>query len=351
MRSTASSRLIAFTAALLLAAGCAGSPLAAGPAPQPTATVDPAYPAAQPADPSHAYPAADTAPAAQGVYPQPAATIVVPGQQSDPPTLRYRIVNSYPHDPAAYTQGLVYIGENTLYEGTGLYEASSLREVELSSGDVRTHVDLPNNIFGEGVAVVGERIFQLTWQNCIGFIYTYENAEFHEAGQFQMPIDPRTSPPKCYEGWGLATDGEQLILSDGTATLFFVDPEATATTGVLAITGQVEVRDPSGPVANLNELEHINGEVYANIWQQDLIARIDPASGRVTAYIDLSGLRSQLPPATDPNLPAPEVLNGIAYDAAGERLFVTGKRWPRLFEIDIVSGVSWIVYLPVTEAA
>jgi glutamine cyclotransferase len=349
MRSTASSRLIAFTAALLLAAGCTGSPLAAGPAPQPSATADPAYPAAQPADPSHAYPAAgDTTLAPQGVYPQPAATIVVPGQQSGPPTLRYRIVNSYPHDPAAYTQGLVYMGDDTFYEGTGLEGFSSLREVDLLTGDVRTSVELDDAIFGEGVAVVGERIFQLTWQSGVGFIYDYTGGQFVRTGEFTYPPAGRDLPR---EGWGLASDGQQLIMSDGSANIYFVDPEATANTGVLAITGQVEVRDPSGPVTNLNELEYINGEVYANIWQQDLIARIDPASGRVTAYIDLSGLRAQLPPAADPNLPAPEVLNGIAYDAAGDRLFVTGKRWPRLFEIDIVSGVSWIVYLPVTEAA
>lgn len=343
MRSTAFSRLLAFTAALLLAAGCAGAPLAAGSPPRPSATADHAYPASGEADPSQAYPASgEAAPAAEGVYPQPAAaTAVIPGQQGATPVLRYRVVNSYPHDAEAYTQGLVYVGDDTFYEGTGLEGYSSLREVELATGNVRTIFPLDKTFFGEGVAVVGERIFQLTWRNGRGFIYDYQGGRFVRSGEFTYPPAGSEFPR---EGWGLATDGQQLIMSDGTATLYFVDPEATASTGVLAITRQVEVRDQGSPVANLNELEYIGGEVYANIWQQDVIARIDPASGRVTAYIDLSGLRAQLPTPG-------EVLNGIAYDAAGDRLFVTGKLWPRLFEIEIVSGVSWIVYLPVAEAA
>jgi glutamine cyclotransferase len=361
MESKALSRLILFAAALLLAGGCAGAPIAARPAAQPTTAVDHAYPAAKPADPSHAYPAAqpadpghaypapDSATLAQAAYPQPAVAPAVPGQQGETAALRYRVVNSYPHDPQAYTQGLVYVGDDTFYEGTGLFEGqSTLREVELTTGNVRTKVNLAANIFGEGVAVVGERIFQLTWQNGVGFIYDYQDGAFVRTGQFSYPPAGRDLP---VEGWGLATDGQRLIMSDGTASLYFVDPEATASTGLLAITGQVEVRDESGPVINLNELEYIDGALYANIWQRDVIARIDPASGRVTGYLDLSGLRALLPPSTDPNLPPPEVLNGIAYDAENERLFVTGKRWPRLFEIDIVSGVSWIVYLPVAEAA
>lgn len=357
MRSKPFSRLIASTVALLLIAGCATSPRTAQPAPGPTeppeivapTTAPEAYPAAQsaypvPADQS-AYPAPDPANlAAQSAYPEPAtSSTTLPGQQAGPLTLSYRLVNTYPHDPEAFTQGLVYVGNDTLYEGTGLKGQSTLREVDLTTGEVRTLHELPDDIFGEGVAVLGERIFQLTWQDCVGFIYTHEEGAFQEIGQFRMPVAAIADRPICMEGWGLTSDGERLILSDGTANLYFVDPEATASNGALTITGQVEVRDSIGPVINLNELEYINGAVYANIWFQDRIARIDPATGQVTAYLDLSDLRGSIAPE--------HVLNGIAYDEAGDRIFVTGKNWPSLFEIELVDEVSWTVYLPVAEAA
>jgi glutamine cyclotransferase len=337
MRPTAASRLAALAAAALIAAGCAGAPRTASPAASsPQSTLPTSAPGAEPTT------ALDGAyPAVQSAYPQPAAG---PAQQSAP-TLRVRVVNSYPHDRGAWTQGLVSIGGDSFYEGTGLVGRSTLREVALD-GTVRRKVDLDPAVFGEGVAVVGERIFQLTWQDCVGYIY--DRAAFKQVGRFTMPTDPRDG--QCLEGWGLTYDGARLILSDGSERLFFVDPAATERTGQLAITGQVAVQDGGNPVARLNELEFVDGEVYANIWMDERVARIDPASGRVTAFIDMSSLRALLPP--EPSNPEqPEVLNGIAYDAAGDRLFVTGKWWPLLFEVDVVGAVSWVVYLPVAERA
>jgi glutamine cyclotransferase len=393
MRSPAFSRLTAFAAAMLLASGCAGTPSAAAP----TATTAPTQPPASAAEPAAAsvYPAPDANPDSQSVYPAPElgaaasaypepsaaasspttapsqasapasaepstspsappaaptqgqqadpATATAPpaGQQAAPPALSYTVVQTYTHDRTAYTQGLVYMGNDTFFEGTGLNGRSTLREVDLNTGEVRTFLPLDQEYFGEGIAVIGGRIFQLTWQSCKGFIYSYENNAFIKTGEFAYPQPCLELPVgEKMEGWGLTSDGTQLIMSDGTANLYFVDPEATASSGVLAITRQVEVRGPSGPIANLNELEYIDGEVWANIWQSDTIVRIDPASGAVTSSLDMSGLRSQLPGGG-------EVLNGIAYDEAGDRLFVTGKLWPLLFEIDLTS----VVFLPVVDAA
>lgn len=266
---------------------------------------------------------------------------------ADESVLGFRVVNSYPHDPLAFTQGLVYHDAERLFEGTGLNGASSLRAVDLQSGAVEALLPLEAEHFGEGIAVAGERIFQLTWQSRRGFIYTYADGAFTRVGEFSYPPPGRQLP---VEGWGLTFDGTRLIMSDGTANLYFIDPEETIRSGVLAITDQLEVRSSAGPLTWLNELEYINGEIYANIWQSELIARIDPATGRVRAYIDLSGLRALLPPTEYGPFP-PEVLNGIAYDAAGDRLFVTGKRWPRLFEIDLVEPTAWRVYLPLAHSA
>lgn len=339
-------RLAGLALAALLIVGCAGAPSTARPAPQattpPLATAAPSAQAAYPAAPEAAYPAAPAA--AYPTVPDGAQLPVgaAPQNKQATPIQGYRVVNSYPHDRLAYTQGLVYVGNDTFYEGTGLYSASSLREVALN-GEVRRHLPVPD-VFGEGVAVVGERIFQLTWQNCVGYIYN--RADFQRVGQFSMPYDIRREA--CLEGWGLTYDGTRLILSDGSDQLFFVDPAATERTGQLAITGQVTVYDSAGSVSRLNELEYIRGEVFANIYTSTQIARINPATGQVTAYIELGGLFSQL--STVPYLPPPEVLNGIAYDEAGDRLFVTGKRWPLLFEIDVVVGNAWTVYLPMAEA-
>jgi glutamine cyclotransferase len=230
----------------------------------------------------------------------------------DVPTYSYTVVNEFPHDPAAFTQGFVY--ENGLfYEGTGLRGESSLREVALESGTVMRVVPLEDAYFGEGIAIVGGRIIQLTWRSKIGFVYN--KSTFERIDQFTYPT----------EGWGLTYDGVQLIMSDGTSFLYFLDPDT------FERTNQVQVRGPDGPVIRLNELEYIDGEIYANIWQTARLARIDPTTGDVLGWIDLAGL---LPP--EDRTGDEDVLNGIAYDPAGDRLFVTGKLWPKVFEIDLV---------------
>lgn len=224
----------------------------------------------------------------------------------------YRTVNIYRHDPDAFTQGLTFT-DGWLYEGTGRHGQSTLRRVELESGIVRQLHQLPDRFFGEGVTVFGDRIIQLTWQSGTGFVYNRRSFALLEEFSYST------------EGWGITHDGKSLIMSDGSATLRFLDPET------FTETGQVEVFDPDGPVTMLNELEYVKGEIYANVWQTDRIARIDPPTGRVTGWIDLTGL---LRPE---EYAAPvDVLNGIAYDAAADRLFVTGKLWPRLFEIELV---------------
>lgn len=236
----------------------------------------------------------------------------IAGRDEGTPVYGYRVVNTYPHDRGAFTQGLVY-HNGALYEGTGLRGQSTLRRVELETGIVLQLLPLPEAYFGEGIALFGDRIYQLTWQSNTGFIYDQES--FDLLGMFFYPT----------EGWGLTHDGERLIMSDGTATVHFLDPET------LEETGQIEVYDGQGPVTRLNELEYVQGEVYANVWQTDWIARIDPQSGRVVGWIDLHGLLSP----EDYDQPV-DVLNGIAYDAKDDRLFVTGKLWPKLFEIELV---------------
>jgi glutamine cyclotransferase len=236
----------------------------------------------------------------------------LPTAEPTPAVASYQVINTYPHDPGAFTQGLVY-EDGVLYEGTGLNGHSSLRKVALETGTVLQSHELAQEYFGEGIAIFGDKIFQLTWQSHVGFIY--DKASFEQVGQFEYPT----------EGWGLTQDGSRLIMSDGTAMLHFLDPQT------LQETGTVEVTDQGNPVKQLNELEYIDGQIYANIWQTDMIARIAPQSGQVLGWINLEGLLS---PAE--RQPPTDVLNGIAYDAAGDRLFVTGKRWPKLFEIKLV---------------
>jgi glutamine cyclotransferase len=242
----------------------------------------------------------------------PAATV-----QSTPaevPTYSYQVLKTYPHDPKAFTQGLVF-EDGIFYEGTGLKGQSSLRRVAVESGEVLQQIDLAAEYFGEGITVLGDKIYQLTWQSNIGFVYDKESFELLQ--EFSYPT----------EGWGLTHDGRQLIMSDGTANLYFLDPDT------LERTHQVEVRYQGNPLAQLNELEYINGEVYANVWRTTNLVRIDPTSGQVVGLIDLTGL---LNPA-DVSEPV-DVLNGIAYDPDGDRLFVTGKWWPNLFEIALTPG-------------
>ncbi|MBA2302645.1 MAG: glutaminyl-peptide cyclotransferase [Acidobacteria bacterium] len=226
------------------------------------------------------------------------------------PVSSYQLVRAYPHDPQAFTQGLVFI-DGVLYEGTGLNGQSSIRKVKLENGEVLQLKRLEAQHFGEGIAVVGDTIVQLTWQGGTGFVY--DRTSFERLRTFAYGG----------EGWGLTYDGNRLIMSDGTAVLRFLDPKT------LKETGRVQVKDAGRPVAQLNELEFVKGEIFANVWQSDRIARIAPKSGDVTGWIDLHGL-------LDPkDAAAVDVLNGIAYDAAKDRLFVTGKLWPKMFEIRI----------------
>ena len=225
----------------------------------------------------------------------------------------YEVVNVFPHDVNAYTQGLIY-RDSVLYEGTGLYGGSTLRRVDLTTGRVLKSKSITSQFFGEGVAAFGDEIVQLTLFAQVGFVYDIET--FQQKRAFVYPTD----------GWGLTHDGNRYIMSDGTATLYFRDLQT------FEELGQVQVRDNDSPVWSLNELEFIEGEVFANVYQTDRIARINPATGRVVGWIDLSGLL----PVGDRTGNPEDVLNGIAYDAGGERLFVTGKRWPKLYEIRLL---------------
>lgn len=229
--------------------------------------------------------------------------------QGAPPVYGYEVVNTWPHDTNAYTQGLIY-DAGTLIESTGQYGASSLRRVELQTGKVLKRVDVPRQFFGEGMTLLGGKIFQVTWTTRKGFVYDPQS--FAKLSEFAYDG----------EGWGLTHDGRSLILSDGTSQLRYLDPETFSTVRT------VNVTDAGRPVRELNELEYVRGEIYANVWHTDRIARIDPQTGRVVGWIELKGLISD---AERPDTEA--VLNGIAYDEAGDRLFVTGKLWPKLFEV------------------
>jgi glutaminyl-peptide cyclotransferase len=225
------------------------------------------------------------------------------------PTLTFKVINAYPHDRAAFTEGLVIDG-GALYEGTGLNGQSTLRQVELESGKVLRSTALGPQYFGEGITVWGDQIIQLTWQSHQGFVY--DKASFKLLKTFTYPT----------EGWGLTQDGTSLIMSDGTPVIHFLDPVTFQETKRITVTHQGQ------PVFNLNELEYARGEILANVWQTDRIARIAPETGQVIGWIDLTGL---LTPAD--RQPPVDVLNGIAYDTEHDRLFVTGKLWPKLFEI------------------
>ena len=223
----------------------------------------------------------------------------------------YSIVNRYNHDPTAFTEGLVY-DNGVLYESTGLVGESSLRKVALETGTILQRILLADEFFGEGITIFGDKIIQLTWQSEKGFIY--DKTSFNVTGEFSY----------SGEGWGITHDDSRLIMSNGSAILSFLDPLT------FKVVGTVQVHDGDTPVENLNELEYINGDVYANVWLQDRIAIINIQTGQVTGWINLAGLYN------GQNVNPDNVLNGIAYDAQGQRLFVTGKRWPQLFEIKLV---------------
>lgn len=224
----------------------------------------------------------------------------------------FRVIHTYPHDSHAFTQGLLYL-DGHLYESTGLEGQSSLRVEDLETGKILQYVAIPAKYFGEGLAAFGDKLFQLTWQNHLALVY--DRATLHMLHTFSYPG----------EGWGLTSDGKNLILSDGTPTLRFLDP------ATFKEVRRVTVTSAGKPVEKLNELEFIHGEIYANIWYSDRIARISPQTGKVLGWIDLTGL---LPAAQKTSDGA--VLNGIAYDAVHDRLFVTGKLWPSILEIQIV---------------
>jgi len=252
---------------------------------------------------SAASPAASSASSSPSLSP-PAAPPTAPVA-----TATYEIVRTYPHDPAAFTQGLVYL-DGHLLESTGLNGQSTLRRVELATGRVLQQVRVPAHYFAEGMTVLGGKIYQLTWKSQKGFVY--DLATFALEKEFAY----------TGEGWGLTTDGRSLILGDGTDQLRFLDPATFKVTRTISVTREGQ------PLRLLNELEFIRGEIYANIWQSHTVARIDPANGRVIGVIDFFGLL----PAGD-HTATTDVLNGLAHDPASDRLFVTGKNWPKLFEV------------------
>lgn len=232
------------------------------------------------------------------------------------PEYSYRVIHVYPHDNNAFTQGLVYLN-GFLYEGTGLYGRSSLRKVRLETGEILQKIDLPPEYFGEGIAIADNRVVQLTWLSHKGFVYRL--SDFRLLREFSF----------SGEGWGLARYGSDFLMSDGTEEIRVLNGRT------LRENRRIKVHDGKQPVTQLNELEMVEGQIFANVWQTNRIARISPSSGAVVGWIDLSGL---LNPTYQSRPEA--VLNGIAYDPDRRRLFVTGKLWPNIFEIQIVPGFA-----------
>jgi glutaminyl-peptide cyclotransferase len=238
-----------------------------------------------------------------------------PSTSASLPAYGYTVVHTYPHDPRAFTQGLQYV-DGFLYEGTGQNGQSSIRKVKLETGEVVQRRDIAAQYFGEGITVWKSELVQLTWQSGVALVYD------------RQTFAPRRTFRYSGEGWGLTEDGVGLVMSDGTDSLRFLDPETFAERRRLKVTATGEA------VRNLNELEFVKGEIFANVWMTDYVARIDPTSGKVTGWIDLRGL------LTDRERASTDVLNGIAYDSAGDRLFVTGKWWPKVFEIKLLRRSS-----------
>jgi glutamine cyclotransferase len=230
---------------------------------------------------------------------------VVPGKYG------YKVIHSYPHDTDAFTQGLFY-DNGVFYEGTGQKTGSSLREVEPETGRIIRQHNLDASLFGEGITLYHDRIYQVTWEDKVGFVY--DKSTFKVINKIYYPT----------QGWGLTTIDDKIVMSDGTNILCFYEPE------MFTAVSRIEVYDNEKMVDSLNELEYIDGEIWANIWMQDKIARIDPSSGKVLGYIDLKGILPESERKSDT-----DVLNGIAYDKAGNRIFVTGKKWPKIYEIKV----------------
>lgn len=226
----------------------------------------------------------------------------------------YEIVKVYPHDPKAYTQGLVY-QDGYMYEGTGMYGRSGLRKVDLEKNEVISMLNIERRLFGEGITIYKDKIYQLTWTSRKGFVYDLHT--FAQESTFTYAT----------QGWGITTVGDELVMSDGSHKLYRIEPD------LFGVLEEVEVYDHNGPVASLNELEYINGLIWANIWQQDRIIMIDPGSGEVKGELDMSGLLSRAERQKLDELD--DVLNGIAYDAGNDIVFVTGKHWPKMFAIQV----------------
>ncbi len=223
----------------------------------------------------------------------------------------YRVVNTYPHQITAFTQGLIF-RDGALWEGTGKHGLSRLARIDLETGELQQQVPLARRYFGEGIEMIGERIYQLTWRSNMVFVYDKDSLE-----RLETHYNPR-------EGWGLAWDGEHLILSDGSASLQFINPE-----GFVPVR-EIQVTVGGQPLSLLNELEYIEGEIWANVWQTDFIVRIDSQTGVVNSIVDLTGLSARTELGS-----SEAVLNGIAWDTENRRLFVTGKHWAHLFEIEL----------------
>lgn len=225
--------------------------------------------------------------------------------------ISYQVINSYPHDPTSFTQGLLW-KDGGLYESTGLYGQSKLRRLEFPSGKVLKELKLAPELFGEGLASIDDQLYQLTWKSHRGFVYDRDS--FRLLDEFRYDT----------EGWGLTYDGRNLVLSDGSSDLFYLDPQTSKPFRKLAVTMNGRA------LTELNELEFIEGEIWANVWQSDLIVRIEPSSGRVASFLNLKGIL-----APSDRTGSEDVLNGIAYDSEKKRVFVTGKLWPRIFEIKV----------------
>ncbi len=226
------------------------------------------------------------------------------------PNIMYQVVNKYPHDTASFTQGLI-VENGTLLESTGMPNTSWLGPLDLETGVIDKKVNLPGQYFGEGITILNGKLYHLTWQSKIGFIY--DPVTFKKIGQFTYPT----------EGWGLTNDGQYLIMSDGSSNLFYFTPDPVTHVKTLSVT------DNYGPVPNLNELEYIEGYIYANQWQTSYVLKIDPSTGSVIGKLDLKKLQQEMQ-ATDPQI---DFLNGIAYDSVSKKIYVTGKKWPALYEI------------------
>ena len=242
-----------------------------------------------------------------------ACTSSTVAQRQPAPVQGYKVVATFPHDSAAFTQGLVF-ADGEFYESTGLNGESSLRRVEIVTGKVLQELKVPDEYFAEGLALVGDELLQLTWQHHRGFVYD------------RKTFAPKRTFPYQTEGWGLAYDATGgLVMSDGSDTLTFLDAKTQAAVKT------IRVRDAGRSISQLNELEWIGGEIWANVWMTDRIARISPATGEVNAWIDLAPLW----PVAERPRPGDQVLNGIAYDRAARRIFVTGKKWPRLYQVSV----------------